>query len=88
MPVPRAVNRDRMARLLGPLFIFRFLTRTLTVSQIERRALSILSCSGVSIRGCAPELAFDIDHPVDYRYAVQHQAWAGPSFAFDGLGPS
>jgi len=63
-----------MARLLGPLFILRFFTRRLTVRHIERRSLRILRCTGRSIRGCAPELAFDIDYPQDYRYAVHRFA--------------
>jgi molybdopterin-guanine dinucleotide biosynthesis protein A len=63
-----------MARLLGPLFILRFLTGRLTVRHIEHRSLRILGCSGTSIHGCAPELAFDIDYPRDYRYAVHRFA--------------
>jgi len=55
-----------MARLLGPLFVARFLTHRLTVADIERRCLSLLGCSGRGIRGCAPELAMDIDGPEDY----------------------
>ena len=64
-----------MARLLGPLFILRFLTRRLTVKQIENKCLELLGCTGCAIRGCAPELGFDIDYPGDYEYAVamRHQ---------------
>jgi MFS family permease/GTP:adenosylcobinamide-phosphate guanylyltransferase len=60
-----------MARLLGPLFIIRFLARRLTVGQVEQRCLEILGCTGRGMRGCAPELAFDIDRPEDYRYAAK-----------------
>jgi len=60
-----------MARLLGPLFIARLLFGRLTVGQIEQRCLDILGCTGAGVRGCPPELAFDIDRPGDYRYAVK-----------------
>lgn len=59
-----------MARLLGPLFILRFLARRLTVRQVEAKCLRLLGCTGGAIRGCAPELGFDIDYPQDYEYAV------------------
>ena len=61
----------RMARLLGPIFVLRFLLRRLSVLDIERRCGRILGCAGAAVRDCAPELAFDIDLPGDYRYAVE-----------------
>lgn len=60
-----------MARLLGPLFILRFLTRRLTLPEIEAKCLEMLGCTGAAVRGCAPELGFDIDYPADYAYAQQ-----------------
>jgi CTP:molybdopterin cytidylyltransferase MocA len=60
-----------MARLLGPLFVLRFLTRRLRVAEVEAKCLHILGCTGAGIRGCAPELAFDIDYLSDYRYAAE-----------------
>jgi GTP:adenosylcobinamide-phosphate guanylyltransferase len=82
---PRAVLRKRlmierafaarrsqigMARLLGPLFVLRFLTRRLSVRQVEAKCFELLGCAGSGIRGCAPELAFDIDYISDYHYAI------------------
>jgi len=58
-----------MVRLLGPAFILRFLTHRLTTAHIRRRCFELLGCDGVPIPGSAPELAFDIDRPVEYRYA-------------------
>ena len=68
-----AVRRNRlaMARLLGPSFVLRFLARRLGVPDIERRSQDVLGCTARGIRGCAPELAFDIDYPEDYHYAVR-----------------
>ena len=54
-------SQPAMARLLGPVFIARFLTRRLSVAHIEARCGHILGCRGQAVRGAAPELAFDID---------------------------
>jgi len=67
-----------MARLLGPLFIVRFLMRRLTVREIEQRCLQILGCTGSAVRACAPALAFDLDDLVDYRYAIGPPAAQAP----------
>ncbi len=67
-------NYLAMAGLLGISCIARFITGGLTVGQIERRCREILGCTGRGVRDCPPELVFDIDRPVDYRYAAQHHA--------------
>ncbi len=72
-------SQPAMARLLGPLFIARFALRQLTVAHIERRCGQILGVRGVAVRGCAPELAFDIDQPNEYRYAVEWTAAGSPT---------
>ena len=59
-----------MARLLGPVFVFRYLMHLLTVEHIEQRCTQLLGCRGAAVRGCSPELAYDIDEPAHYRYAV------------------
>jgi molybdopterin-guanine dinucleotide biosynthesis protein A len=64
-------NPFDMLKLLGPAFITKFLTRRLTVEDIEQRVRKIFGCSGAAIRGCSPELAFDIDVPEEYRYALK-----------------
>lgn len=58
-----------MARLLGPFFIARFLTRTLTVRHVEARCRAIVGCSGAAVMGCDPALAYDIDELEELRYA-------------------
>jgi hypothetical protein len=60
-----------MARLLGPVFIVRFLFKRLTVAHILERCQRVLGCTGAPIRSCAPELAYDIDEVPEYRYALQ-----------------
>jgi 2-C-methyl-D-erythritol 4-phosphate cytidylyltransferase len=64
----------KMALLLGPGLIARFLCRRVMVADVVRRCEYILGCSGAAIYNCAPELAFDIDLPEEYRYAIQHMA--------------
>jgi len=61
-----------MVRLLGIMFILRFITRTLAIPHIERRCVQMLGCSGAGIRESPPELAFDIDDIEEYRYAKEH----------------
>jgi len=65
-------SQFQMARLLGPVLIARFLLRRLAVADVVRRCEQILRCRGAAIYNCAPELAFDVDLPEEYRYAVQH----------------
>jgi CTP:molybdopterin cytidylyltransferase MocA len=60
-----------MIRMLGLGFILRFLTRRLTIADIQDRVLAILGCTGGAVFGCPAELAFDIDLPEEYRYAAK-----------------
>ncbi len=60
-----------MARLLGARFVWRWLTRRLTVDEIAARCSDLLGVRGAVVRNGPPELAYDIDDPADLRYAVQ-----------------
>lgn len=60
-----------MARLLGPLFVLRYLTRMLRVEDIEKRCSRILGCRGVAVRNAPAELAADIDNVEEYRYLAR-----------------
>jgi molybdopterin-guanine dinucleotide biosynthesis protein A len=55
---------------LGPAFLARFLAGRLSIAQIEERCQHILGCRALAVRDSPPELAFDIDRPQDYRYAL------------------
>lgn len=61
-----------MARLLGLKFVWKYLTRSLTVEMIVARAQHVLGSSVEPVRGVAPELSFDIDALEDYHYALQN----------------
>ncbi len=60
----------RLAMLAGPRVVWKYLTRQLTVADVERRAEHLLGmrCRAVE---CPPELAYDIDTPEEYFYAVR-----------------
>ena len=60
-----------MAKLLGPVFLCRFLAKKLTVPMVEAKLKQILGCTGAPVLNCAPELAYDIDDIEDYEYAMK-----------------
>ncbi len=62
----------RMASLVSPTVLFRYLTGRLHIAELERLASRALGIPALAVRGCAPELAFDADTPFDYRYACAH----------------
>ncbi len=66
----------RMAVLLGPALLLRFVTRTLAIEHIEARATQLFGIRARAIRDCDPGLCFDIDSIDDYRYARAHSAAA------------
>lgn len=61
-----------MAKLLGPAFVLKWLLKSLTVDDVEKKIVSLLGCSGSAVRNSPPELAFDIDYLEDYEYALSH----------------
>jgi GTP:adenosylcobinamide-phosphate guanylyltransferase len=62
----------RMASLVGPAMLFKFLLRRLSVADLESRALRVLAVPATAIRNCAPELAYDVDTFEEYEYACAH----------------
>ena len=60
-----------MAKLLGPVFLYKFVRKQLTVPLVESKLKQILNCSGAPVMNCAPELAYDIDAIDDYEYAMK-----------------
>ena len=53
----------QMTRLLGLGMMVRFLTRSLTVAQAEKKAGQILGCRGKAIISPYAELGMDVDKP-------------------------
>jgi hypothetical protein len=63
----------RMASFVGPIVLLRFLLGRLSVANLEAMAVRTLQVPAMAIRNCAPELAFDVDTDVEYRYACAHE---------------
>ena len=59
-----------LARMLGPKFVYGYLTHNLTVNDVEMKVKDLLKCAAVAIPGSPAELAFDIDYIDDYHYAL------------------
>ncbi|MGI6652373.1 MAG: NTP transferase domain-containing protein [Limnochordia bacterium] len=59
----------KLIRMLGLLFIVKFLTKQLSLRELEQRASEILGHSGVIIISPYPELSNDIDKPSDLQLA-------------------
>jgi hypothetical protein len=60
-----------MARLLGPVFLLRFLARRLTIPEAEARASQITGCQCRVLMDADPRLSCDVDHLADYEYALR-----------------
>ena len=63
----------RMAGLVNPTVLLRFLFRRLGIGHLETHARHVLGVPASAIRGCRPELAFDADTVADYRYVGRHE---------------
>lgn len=59
-----------MVKLLGAGFLFKFLTKTLTVPDVEKKILSMLGCTGAAVLDAPVELGYDIDYQNDYDYLM------------------
>jgi GTP:adenosylcobinamide-phosphate guanylyltransferase len=59
----------RMARLIGPWFLLRFLLRRLPLAEAEERFSALLGLKGITVSVPYPEVAFDLDHPEDFALA-------------------
>lgn len=59
-------NPLRLAAMVGPVFILRFLLRRLSVADAERRITALVGITGRAVVSEFPELAVDVDKPEDY----------------------
>lgn len=55
----------RLAGILGPLFILKFLSKRLTIEEVERRLQDLFGLSGKAIISRYPEIGTDVDKPSD-----------------------
>ncbi len=59
----------RMALLLGPVLIARYVTKRLSIAHVEAHASRRLGVPVAAVRGCDPGLCYDVDTDEDYAYA-------------------
>ena len=59
----------RMAVLLGPALLLRFVTGSLRIPHVEARATQLFGIRARAVRDSDPGLCFDIDSIEDYAYA-------------------
>jgi molybdopterin-guanine dinucleotide biosynthesis protein A len=64
----RRKSQIGMASVLGPRIIWKLLTKTLTIPDIESRASALTHCVCRAAPDCRPELAFDMDDADDWAY--------------------
>ncbi|MBV8198884.1 MAG: NTP transferase domain-containing protein [Candidatus Eremiobacteraeota bacterium] len=62
----------RMAGLVSPSVLLRFLFRRLSVADLERLAVRALGTPACGVRRAAAGLAYDVDLLEEYRYACAH----------------
>ncbi len=62
----------QMASLVSPIVLLRYVVRRLSVGDLEALAVRVLHMPARAVRCCAPELAYDVDLPAEYRYACAH----------------
>jgi GTP:adenosylcobinamide-phosphate guanylyltransferase len=63
----------RMASLVGPSALIRFAIGRLSIASLEATAQRVLKLPARAVRGCAPELAFDVDTAAEYSYATKNR---------------
>jgi GTP:adenosylcobinamide-phosphate guanylyltransferase len=63
----------RMARMIGPGALILFALGRLSITNLEATAQRVLQVSARAVRGCAPELAFDVDTAAEYGYASENR---------------
>lgn len=62
-----------MAKLLGFGFLWKVLTRSITVDQVVRKVETIIGCRFALVKGGPAEFAYDVDDGDDYEYALNNR---------------
>lgn len=67
-----------LARLLGPGFVFKAVTKKLSIADLEAKASQILKCRAGAVLMKDASLAFDVDKIEDYELAKKVLARSTP----------
>jgi molybdopterin-guanine dinucleotide biosynthesis protein A len=59
----------RLALLLGPALLAKFMLGRLRIADVEARARTVLGVEARAVRDCAPSTCYDIDSLEDWTYA-------------------
>lgn len=70
-----------LARLLGVSFLFKAVTKKLSIADLERKASQILKCRAGAVVMQDVSLAFDVDKMEDYELAQKALAQGAPRIA-------
>lgn len=62
----------RLAAALGVGFIVKFLTKSLTIAELEKRFFALFAVSGQAVITQYAEIGTDVDKPTDLQLARQH----------------
>jgi GTP:adenosylcobinamide-phosphate guanylyltransferase len=62
----------RLAAVLGPRLLIRYIAGRLRIVDIEGRAHELLGVEARAVRDASPALCFDVDTLADYRYAIAY----------------
>ncbi|HEY1655330.1 MAG TPA: NTP transferase domain-containing protein [Candidatus Tumulicola sp.] len=62
----------RMATLVSPFALLRLAFGRLRITEVETLAGKIAGVPAVALRNCAPELGYDADTLLEYRYACRN----------------
>lgn len=60
-------NPLKLAKLLGPRFVWKFLWRRLSLQEAEKRVSNLFEIEGRVLVSRYPEVAVDVDKPEDYK---------------------
>ncbi len=64
-------NPLALAKILGPAFLAKFLSKRLTVAEVERKATQVAGCRAGAVEMQDASIAFDVDKPDDLRVAAR-----------------
>ncbi len=62
----------KYAKILGLKFILKFLFKTLTLDEIERKVTKIVGCKSIAVLVSYPEIMIDLDKPTDLELIRQY----------------
>lgn len=59
-----------LAQMLGPKLMWKFVSKSLSVEDVEKRAIRVLDCHVGAVEMSDATIAFDVDKVSDWRQAV------------------